>query len=397
MRVIFIIYRNLSYISFIVLSKFFLFLLLLRLVKCETIANMDAALFHTLIAFALVVLLIMPLRKFAYLSGIVDQPGGRKKHDKAIPPIGGIIVFSVFMMYGVFSGLVDLIAYWPLYTGLILLLTSGALDDQFHIPAKFKIIIHVTAAAVIAFMGNVEAAYLGDLFGLGDVWMGFMSYPFTLVAIVLLINAINLMDGMDGLAGGVSFVMFGWMAFAASTAGWFDFAGVLFLLMGCLGGFLVFNMRNPWRRSASLFLGDAGSMSLGLVIAWCAVLLARGPGTPLEPIVVAWIIGFPIFDTCAQFYRRVCEGKSPFAPDRGHFHHHFIDAGVRVRYAAPVIIAIVALMGGIGYVGHAVGVPHFVLTIGWVALLALHIVLSRKPERYVTLIQRCCFLKTHTV
>ncbi len=357
---------------------------------------MDAALFHTLIAFALVVLLIMPLRKLAYFSGIVDQPGGRKKHSKAIPPIGGIIIFSVFMLYGVFSGVINLVSYWPLYMGLIVLLTSGALDDQFHIPARFKIVIHLSAAAVIAFMGNVQAAYLGDLFGFGDVWVGFMSYPFTLIAIVLLINAINLMDGMDGLAGGVSFVMFAWMAFAAFVSGWFDYVAVLSLLMACIGGFLVFNMRNPWRRSASLFLGDAGSMSLGLAIAWFAVLLARGPGTPLEPIVVAWIIGFPIFDTCAQFYRRVCEGKSPFAPDRGHFHHHFIDAGVPVRYAALVIIMIVAFMGLIGYGGYALGVPQVILTIGWVAFLMLHIVLSRKPERYVGIIQHCFPVKTHT-
>lgn len=354
---------------------------------------MDAVLFHALIAFAVVVMLIMPLRKFAYFSGIVDEPGGRKKHDKAIPPIGGIIIFSTFMIYGVFSGLIDLVAYWPLYLGLILLLMSGAMDDQFHIPARFKFLIHISAAAVIAFMGNVQAAYLGDIFGFGVVWTGFMSYPFTIVAIVLLINAINLMDGMDGLAGGVSFVMFCWMGFAAFVSGWLGYAHVLILLAACIAGFLVFNMRNPWRRSASVFLGDAGSMSLGLAIAWFAVLLARGPDTPLEPIAVAWIIGFPIFDTCAQFYRRVCEGKHPFAPDRGHFHHHFIDAGVPVRYAAVIIILIVALMGGVGYCGVALGVPLVILTIGWVALLLLHIVLSRKPERYVRLIKRCRFKK----
>ncbi len=354
---------------------------------------MDVILFHALIAFALVVFLTMPLRKFACLSGIVDKPGGRKMHAKAIPPIGGIIIFSVFMAYGVFSGLVNLVSYWPLYTGLILLLTSGALDDQFHIPARFKFLVHISAAAVIAFMGNVQAAYFGDLFGLGDIWIGFMSYPFTIVAIVLLINAINLMDGIDGLAGGVSLVMFCWMAFAAVMNGWFGYAQILVLLIACIAGFLVFNMRNPWRRSASLFLGDAGSMSLGLAIAWFAVLLARGPTTPLEPIAVAWIIGFPIFDTCAQFYRRVCEGKHPFSPDRGHFHHHFIDAGVSVRYAAVIIIMIVALMGAIGYGGTALGVPPVVLTIGWLALLLLHIVLSRKPQRYVDLIQQCRFKK----
>ncbi len=340
-----------------------------------------------IIGFLLVVLLVMPFRKFARLVGIVDAPGGRKQHDKAIPPIGGLIIFTVFMIFGVVSGIVDLQKYWPLYSSLVVLLVSGALDDQFPIPAKLKFFIHIGAAAIIAFMGNVQAAYLGDLFGYGIVWTGFLSYPFTLIAIVLLINAINLIDGMDGLSGGVSSVMFLWFVVACLGAGDFYQAAVLLLLIACICGFLVFNMRNPWRRKASLFLGDAGSMSIGLVIAWFSVLLARGPESPLEPIVVAWIIGFPIFDTCAQFFRRVCEGRDPFSPDRGHFHHHFIDAGVPVRVATPIIIALVAFMGGIGYGAFSIGVPPVVLTASWGCLLVVHIILSRKKNRYVRIIQ----------
>ena len=337
-------------------------------------------------AFMLVVLLVMPFRKLAQALGVVDAPGGRKQHDVAVPPVGGLVIFTVFMVVGLLSGVVDLQQYWPLYMSLIVLLVSGAFDDHFSIPARLKFLIHVFAACMIAFMGNVQAAYLGDLFGFGTVWTGFMSYPFTITAIVLLINAMNLMDGMDGLAGGVSLVMFLWFLLASVAVGWFAYIYVLLLLIACLAGFLVFNMRNPWRRKASLFLGDAGSMSLGLSIAWFGVLLARGEYAPLEPITVAWIIGFPIFDTCAQFYRRVCEGTDPFAPDRGHFHHHFIDAGVPVRYASLIIIALVGLMGGIGYVGIAVGLPPVVLTVAWVALLFTHIAVSKNPKRYVRFI-----------
>lgn len=339
------------------------------------------------IAFALVVLLAMPARKLARKFGIVDEPGGRKKHLKAVPPIGGLVVFSMFMLVGVSSGIVDLQAYWPLYIGLIILLVSGAMDDQFHIHAYLKFIVHISAACIISFFGNVQAAYLGDLFGLGVVWTGFMSYPFTITAIVLLINSMNLIDGMDGLAGGVATVIFGWFFAAAFIAGFIGFAAVLLLLIACIAGFLVFNMRNPLRRKACLFLGDAGSMSLGLAIAWFAVLLARSPSTPLEPIAVAWIIGFPIFDTCAQFYRRVREGKHPFAPDRGHFHHHFIDAGVPVARATPIIMAIVFVMGLIGFGGIAIGLPPVILTGLWVVCLFLHMALSQKPERYVRIIK----------
>lgn len=340
-----------------------------------------------MLAFVLVVVLVLPFRKLAHKFGIVDVPDGRKHHDFAVPPIGGLIIFTVFMVFGVLSGVVSLQAYWPLYVSLIVLLVSGAMDDQFSLHAKIKFPIHMFVAGVIAFMGNVQAAYLGDLFGFGVVWTGMFSYPLTIIAVVLLINAVNLMDGMDGLAGGVTAVMFLWFMVACIISGWFAAAQVLFLLVACIFGFLVFNMRNPWRRKASLFLGDAGSMSLGLVLAWFAVLLARGPTTPIEPIAVAWIIGFPIFDTCAQFYRRVRAGRDPFLPDRGHFHHHFIDAGVSVHCASGAIIALVAIMGGIGYGGIAIGVPPVVLTFLWCIALLAHIVVSRKPARYVCLIK----------
>ncbi len=346
-----------------------------------------AIILHTIAAFVIVVIAIMPVRKMARIFGIVDEPGGRKAHVKAIPPVGGLIIFTIFMLYGSFAGLVDMQKFWALYIGLIVLLVTGAIDDQFHVNAKLKFIIHVLAACLIAFYGNVQAAYLGNLFGFGVVWTSVFSYPFTIIAIVLLVNAMNLLDGLDGLAGGVSFVIFSWFIIAALSSGWYEYAAILIVLNACIAGFLVYNMRNPLRRRASLFLGDAGSMCLGLTIAWFGVHLARSPVAPLEPIVLAWIIGFPIFDTCAQFYRRICDGNDPFSPDRGHFHHHFMDAGVPVHIAVPIIISLIALMGGVGYVGFMIGLPPVVLSIGWVILLFIHIIMSRHPERYVTLIK----------
>ncbi len=341
-----------------------------------------------IIALALVVILVPPLRKLARIWGIVDHPGGRKKHQKAIPPVGGIIIFSIFMLWGVFSGVVDLHEYWSLYVGLIVLLMAGAIDDQFYIPAKIKLVLQLFAASIIAFGGDVQAAYLGDLFGFGVIWTGYLSYPFTLMAIVLLINAMNLMDGIDGLLGGISTVFFTIFMIAAISAGWYAHAQVLGLVIAVILGFLVFNLRSPWRRAASLFMGDAGSTAIGLLVAWFSVHLARNPVAPLEPIVVAWIVGFPIFDTCAQFYRRIRNGQDPFAPDRGHFHHHFVNAGVPVYYATPFIVGVVALMGGVGYGAYMLGVPEIVLTLGWIAMLVAHILLSSRPARYVWFLRK---------
>jgi len=344
-------------------------------------------LFYSGFAFLAVVALTLPVRKVARLSGIVDVPEGRKQHAKEIPPVGGLVLFTVFMLVGVWSGITDLSDYSALYVGLIMLLVSGAIDDQSHIRASLKFIIHIFVACFVVFLGGVQATYLGDLFGFGAVALGGFAPLFSIAAVVLLVNAMNFVDGMDGLAAGMSSVMFIWFAIGAVAAGLAGHVQFLMLLLACISGFLVFNMRNPWRRKASLFLGDAGSLSLGLVIAWFAVHLAGTPAAPFEPITVAWIIGFPIFDICAQFYRRVSEGKHPFTPDRGHFHHCFIDAGVSVRYATPIIMGIVAVMGAIGYGGVLLGLSTVVLTVTWVGLLFGHMTLARNPRNYVRFIK----------
>lgn len=341
-----------------------------------------------LFCFLAVVLLAMPARKLAKTIGLIDRPDERKTHEKAVPPIGGLVIFPVFMMLGVLGGLVDLKIYWPLYTGLIVLLVTGALDDRFSLKARTKFIVHFSVAALVVFWGNCQVAYLGDLFGFGVVWAGFMAYPFSIIAVVLLINAVNLMDGLDGLAGGMSVVMFGWMAFAAALAGAKAEVLVLLSLIAAIAGFLVFNMRSPWRRRASMFLGDSGSMCLGLVIGWFAIKLAQGPHMPLEPMAVAWVIGLPIFDACAQFFRRVRNGKHPFDPDRGHFHHHLVDAGFDVKIATPLIMVIVAIMGAVGVLGQVAGLPVVVLTLLWIKLLFAHMALCYKPHICVSLLSR---------
>lgn len=343
---------------------------------------------HTIATCLIVACLIPPLSRVAMKYGFVDTPDNRKTHKKSTVVIGGLIIFPVIMAYNIWGEITDLSLYWPLYTALTLLLITGALDDRISLPAPLKFGVHVAAAICIVFFGGAQVAYLGDLFGLGPFGTDIMSLPFTLAAVVLLINAMNLIDGVDGLAGGVSLVIFFWMALAAITFEWVNHGIIILTMMGGVLGFLYFNMRTKWRSHAIIFLGDAGSMCLGLFIAWFAIHLSKGPDAPLEPIAVAWIIGFPIFDTCAQFYRRVCAGQSPFTPDRGHFHHNLMDAGIPDHLVTPIIGSIVFIMGAIGYGTIAVGIPQVFLTIPWIALLFWHILMTQKPERYVTLIKK---------
>lgn len=334
------------------------------------------------------VLAITPLaKKVALATGFTDDPGGRKDHDTPVPPIGGLIILPIYMVISLFMG-ADISVFWPLFTALALILIVGGIDDYCHINPWPRFAAQFIAAGLIVIPGQAQLVHLGDLFGYGEFGLGWMSIPFSVVAVVLLINAINLMDGLDGLAGGKSFVVFFWLAIACFVAGQSEALLVIMPLLGALIGFLVYNMRHPLRGKASIFLGDAGSMGLGVVISWFAIGLAQEPDPVLVPISTAWILALPIFDICAQFYRRAREGRHPFSPDRGHFHHHFVHAGVPVGRATAMILALVFFFGGVGYFAVLVGVPQWMLTMVWIFCLFLHITLSFKPKTYITILNQ---------
>jgi UDP-GlcNAc:undecaprenyl-phosphate GlcNAc-1-phosphate transferase len=332
-----------------------------------------------LLSFLTVLVGVPVARRVALRFGYVDKPGGRKNHDSPTPPIGGLVIIPTFIFLSLVSG-ASWATQWPFWLALCVIALAGALDDRYAIRPRWKFIAQFTAATIIVVCGGAKIVTLGDLFGFGPVWLGFMHIPFSVIAAVLLINAINLIDGLDGLAGGKSFVALFWMAVPCAILGmWVPFLSLALLMMAVLG-FLIYNMRHPFRERATVFLGDAGSMSLGLALAWYGMSLSHSG--IIEPIAVAWILALPIMDTCAQFARRVAQGRHPFDADRNHFHHHFINAGVDVGNAAGVITAIGFLLGLIGVGGMFLGVPEPVLAYLWIATLFAHIYMSLRPHRF---------------
>ncbi len=332
--------------------------------------------------------LIPVVMRFAPKIGLVDKPGGRKQHEGAIPLIGGIVIFPVFIALSLMGGF-SIEKYWTLYAGLAALLLLGAMDDRKHQRPALKFGVQCTVAVLVVVVGGAEIRSLDNLFGLGAFGLNFMAIPFSLAAVVLLINAINLMDGLDCLAAGYVFVALAWIAFGYWSGGDSAGLGQVLILIGAIAGFLVHNMRSPFVKHARVFLGDAGSTCLGLALAWFAIDVANDPLQPaLQPMSVAWVLAIPIMDTCAQFYRRVREGRHPFSPDRGHLHHHFIHAGFSVGRATTAILGVAVLTGGFGVVGYIAGVPLYVLTITWIATILAHMYVSNKPESYEWLFSR---------
>ncbi len=335
-----------------------------------------------IIAFLAVFALIPLARKIAIRMDFVDAPGGRKTHAKPVPPVGGLVIFPVYFIAIAALG-VDISRLWALLAGIAALLVTGALDEKKHLNPWLKFFIQLGVTFLVVLYGEAQIKSLGNLFGFGDFWLSFMSVPFSVAAVMLLINAINLMDGMDGLAAGYGFVVLFWLMAACAFAGDAERMMAIGPLMGALAGFLYFNMRSPLRRKASVFLGDAGSMGMGLALAYFCIALAQHQSRVIAPVSVAWLLALPIMDTCAQFYRRVREGKHPFAPDRGHFHHHFIHAGISAGAATATILSLVFIAGGAGYLVMRTGIPEVVLTISWIGALLAHMAFSRRPEAYI--------------
>lgn len=323
----------------------------------------------------------------AHIIGLVDAPGGRKHHEGSIPLVGGLVIFPIFMVISLLSG-TDIAYVWPFFMALTLILIIGFMDDYMEMPAWPKFLIQIAAAMLIVMPGDAELIRLGNLFGFGTVFTGVFSELFSVAAVVLLINAINLMDGLDGLAAGKGFIVTLWLMIACFMAGEWPPFWTLAVLLACIGGFLFYNMRHPFRGKAALFLGDAGSMALGLALAWFCIGLAQEPHPVVTPISIAWIVALPVIDACGQFARRVSEGRHPFSPDRGHFHHHFVHAGIPVGRSTATILMLGFILGGVGVIGILIGVPQFVLTYLWIALLFSHMALSFRPERYTDIISR---------
>src|SRR5690606_8015318 len=181
------------------------------------------------------------------------------------------------------------------------------------------------------------------------------------------VNALNMSDGADGLAGGLAFVATGWFALAlAFVAGSHPEAAALLpvacALAGALAGFLLMNLRTPWRAKAAIFMGDGGSMMLGFILGWLAVRTtsAFGEAGP-APVVALWILAVPLADTISCMLRRIASGATPMSPDHRHLHHLLPAMGLSIRRSVAIILAAAALLGGLGILGWRLGVADWAM------------------------------------
>jgi UDP-GlcNAc:undecaprenyl-phosphate GlcNAc-1-phosphate transferase len=347
-------------------------------------------LIQPLIAALLTALLIVWLRRPALHIGLVDHPGGRKRHGDIVPLTGGVaITIAAFITMAVSAHKMG--DYRVLFVAMLVLGAIGVLDDIGEVSPRTKLGAQVVAAVLMTSWGNHFLTHLGDILARGPIELANWSIPLTVFATVAVINGINMFDGLDGLAGGLVFVILGFFAWFAWLIPDANALKLLLVLMGGVAGFLLFNAPHPWRGRRRVFMGDTGALVLGFVIAWFSIDLSHrsDPGqTPVAPVVMLWVVGVVLFDVFTVTVRRMLRRRDPAAPDRAHLHHLLQRRGFSAAQAVLIIIAVNVALGLFGTAGWQLGVPEHLLFGGFVLLGLAYVALFLYPARFLRLQRR---------
>ncbi|MET8974322.1 MraY family glycosyltransferase [Streptomyces sp. NPDC004539] len=357
---------------------------------------------------AVTYLLTGPVRKFAIVAGAMPEIRARDVHREPTPRLGGIAMF-----FGLCAGLLvadhltNLNEVFEksnepraLLSGAALIWLIGVLDDKFEIDALIKLGAQMIAAGVMVVQG-LTILWLPIPF-VGTValtqWQGTLL---TVALVVITINAVNFVDGLDGLAAGMvciaaaAFFMYAyriWYSYGIEAAA----PATLFsaILMGMCLGFLPHNMH-----PARIFMGDSGSMLIGLILAAGAISITgqvdpdamklyvgseRNAVHQMVPVYIPLlmpltIIAIPAADLILAIVRRTWKGQSPFAADRGHLHHRLLEVGHSHSRAVLIMYFWSALIG-FGALAYSVNSASMWIVLGVAALSAVGLVLLLLPR-----------------
>ncbi len=336
---------------------------------------MYAIILGFLTAFTLTFFVIPSIIRVAKTKNLFDRPNERSAHEDPTPSLGGI---------GIFAGAICAIILWTpfgsfgvlqyILASFVILFLIGVKDDLMPLSPTTKFLGQILAALILVYKSHIKITSFYGIFGIYELPHLF-SFVFSMIVVVGIINAFNLIDGINGLAASIGIL-------ACVTLGsWFylvdcdELAIVAFSVTGSLIAFLKYNI-SP----AKIFMGDTGSLLIGLVCSILAIKFIELHLKPLPtgkemftfnaaPAIAVSILILPLYDTARVFVKRMLNGKSPFYPDKTHIHHLLLDTGLTHMQATATLIGvnifIIALVVGL----HNLGTIRLLILEFFVALL----------------------------
>ena len=301
------------------------------------------------VAFVATFALVPLAKRLAHHWNAIDYPSKRRINTTPIPRLGGLAVFG-----GLCAALIVEIAGikllgWPpvliphpsmtisypvLAISFLIIVITGAIDDVKQLSPKMKLAGQLLAACIAAAGGLLIGRIVNPLVPGGEIALGWLAYPITVLYLVAFTNIINLIDGLDGLATGISGIAALTMFSFAVLSGRGDAAALAIALFGACLAFLRYNF-NP----ASIFLGDSGSLLLGFALGTISLLNVSRTAALTSLIIPLIVAGVPIIDTLSAIIRRRRAHVSIGQADKGHIHHRLIQEGYDQRQAVLLIYA----------------------------------------------------------
>lgn len=345
--------------------------------------------FAILILSALTSAALVPfVQSLALKIGAVDIPNERKIHSLPMPRLGGLAVIAGFFLPWLILYLLDnrvslefqnyekLLLGLTCCTGLILAL--GIYDDIHGADASKKFVIQILVALILYFLG-FEITQISNPFG-GSIQLGWLAAPVTVLWIVGIVNAVNLLDGLDGLVSGVTILIALSIGVINMLSDQVVVALMSFSLAGACLGFLPHNFH-----PAKIFLGDTGSLTIGLILSCIGILSSYKAATATfvaTPLSFLIIFGLPIFDTSSVIVKRWMRGQPLFLADKSHVHHTLLNRGWKQTKATLFLYLVTICLVGIPVLLTLTKSPVFALSIsGGLMLFTLFVMLARKLGR----------------
>jgi len=293
--------------------------------------------------------ILMPyIVSMAKSKNLIVKPNRRTSHEGSIPNIGGINIFSSFIIpYLLFcTGMMDFYDR-TVIAGMFIMLLIGFFDDMVELTAYKKLLGEIIVGLILIVISDKQLTYMFGFCGINEipVWI---SYPFSLFIFLLVVNALNLVDGVDGLASGLGILICLFFGIYFQLAGDVQLSMMAYAMVGAL---LIFFIYNVFGGKSKIFMGDSGALVLGYVIylfvvEFCKISEGVVPNVNpyllmrAAPVVAICVLAIPLIDTVRVMTTRIKKGISPFKADRNHVHHLLLSTGLKHREVTFILLGI---------------------------------------------------------
>ncbi len=342
------------------------------------------------VAFIITFLAIPVIIQVAEQKKLYDIPDERKVHTRLVASLGGVAIFSGFLLAALLSiqGYLNP-EFQYFFAAAVVIFFLGLKDDIIILSASKKLVGQIIAASILIHLGGIRIDSMHGLMGFNELPEGF-ALALSYLTIIVIMNSFNLIDGVDGLAASLGILtmsVFGAYFFAIDYQA---YALLSFSMAGSLVAFMIFN-----HQPAKIFMGDSGSLMIGLINAILVIKFINVAESPFVtvPVTSAVAVGFsilivPLLDTLRVFSIRILKGRSPFTPDRNHVHHLLLDRGM--SHAAVTFTCVGVNIGFIllGWFGKELGPNYLLLILLSLAFTGLGLLYYNRPRRRTMFISK---------